>query len=94
MSQDQPGPSGAIAVRPLNRCRMEASSDPVGEMIVALQSLGLLVARGPTITREEFEILSRTRFRSIATQPIPSEGLSSSVSASERIFDALASEAP
>ena len=92
MFESQLRPDEVVAKVSSAQFRGEASGDPVGEMIEVFQSLGLLVTRGPTISAEEYEILSRPR--PSTTQHGPIEGLSSNVSASGRIVDALASEAP
>jgi hypothetical protein len=68
--------------------------DPVGEMIAVLHSLGIMAARGPTLTFERWSDTAQWLIGGLDVAEALGSGQSPSVSSSERIVEAFASEAP
>jgi hypothetical protein len=72
---------------------VEESNDPIGEMIEVFHSLGIMVARGPSMSIEEFGDPADWTTGAVQVGAAPPEYHSCSVSSLLRIVDPLASEA-
>jgi hypothetical protein len=94
MTEESANPEGPSSDTLPVRCRPEKSDDPIVEMIEVFHSLGIMVARGPILHLDGFVDPAESPALAMEIGDATPGSHSCRVSASERIVDALASEAP